>query len=69
MPKSFMVKNSKRWNPPRSSRDIEIPAAVNLGKCSILFSSEYIYIFLNTKKGKTIVANAMLFATQLYLNG
>lgn len=49
MPKSFMVKNSKRWNPSRSSRDIEIPAAVNLGKCSILFSSEYIYI-LNTKK-------------------
>ena len=45
MPKSFMVKNSKRWNPPRSSREIEIPAAVNLGKFSILFSSEYIYFF------------------------
>ena len=45
MPKSFMVKNSKRWNPPRSSRDIEIPAAVNLGK----FSSEYIYLFFKKK--------------------
>ena len=67
MPKSFMVKNSKRWNPPRSSRDIEMPAAVNLGKCSILFSSEYIYLRL--KKCETVVSNAMLFATTLYLNG
>ena len=64
-----MVKNSKRWNPSRSSRDVEITAAVNLGKFSILFSSEYIYFFLRLKKGKTVVSNAMSFATKLYLSG
>lgn len=44
MPKSFMVKNSKRWIPSRESREKDVRAAIALG---MFFSLLKFFGFLN----------------------
>lgn len=55
MPKSFMVKNSKRWIPSRESREKEMRTAIAIGMflsfliTSLMFDKNCLTVFYSNK--------------------